>query len=33
MNRASRAFLVFAAGVGLLLHRLQRTPEQKDLTH
>lgn len=34
-HRAIRvaSLLVFAAGVGLLIHRLDRTPEQKDLTH
>lgn len=25
--------LVFAGGIGLLIHRLERSPEQKDLTH
>jgi hypothetical protein len=27
------SLLVFAAGITLLVHRLQRSPEQKDLTH
>jgi hypothetical protein len=34
-HRAIRvlSLLVFAAGIGLLIHRLERSPEQKDLTH
>jgi hypothetical protein len=35
INRVVRilSLLVFAAAIGLLLHRLRRTPEQQELTH
>ncbi len=35
VNRIVRilSLLVFAAAIGLLLHRLRRTPEQQELTH
>jgi hypothetical protein len=35
INRGLRIFslLVFAAAIGLLIHRLRRTPEQQELSH